>query len=62
MVERMTKNEELFQMINDCKQRESKLSDWERGYISSISDQLGHCMKGEETTLSDDQFGNLELI
>ena len=27
-------------MIEDCENRESKLSDWERQFISSIADQL----------------------
>ena len=28
------------QMIQDCENRESKLSDWERGFIDSISMQM----------------------
>jgi hypothetical protein len=27
-------------MIEDCKRRESKLSDWERSFIDSIEDRL----------------------
>jgi hypothetical protein len=30
-----------IQMIEDCEKRESKLSDWERGFIDSISAQTG---------------------
>ena len=29
------------QMIEDCEKRESKLSDWERSFIDSISKQVG---------------------
>lgn len=28
-------NEEYLQMINDCFDRESQLSDWERGFMST---------------------------
>ena len=31
--------EEIIQMINDCAERESKLNDWERGFISSVGDK-----------------------
>jgi len=30
--------EEILLMINDCADREEKLSDWERGFISSVGD------------------------
>lgn len=33
----MTEHE---QMIEDCEQRESRLSDWERSFIDSIGKQL----------------------
>lgn len=33
----MTEHE---QMVEDCENRESKLSDWERGFIDSIGKQL----------------------
>ena len=32
--------EEQAQMIEDCEKRESKLSDWERTFIESLSHQL----------------------
>lgn len=35
----MAENEHV-QMILDCENRESKLSDWERGFIDSIGRQL----------------------
>lgn len=31
---------EIEQMVYDCVQRESKLSDWERTFIDSISNRL----------------------
>lgn len=36
----MINQEELTQMIEDCEQRESKLSDWERGFISNLGDVI----------------------
>ena len=30
---------EIIQMIDDCAEREGKLSDWERGFISSVGDK-----------------------
>jgi hypothetical protein len=35
------------QMIKDCQQRESKLSDWERTFIDSVEDRLA---KGQGLT------------
>lgn len=32
--------DEHLTMIDDCEKRESKLSDWERGFIDSISHQM----------------------
>lgn len=32
--------DEQAQMVEDCEKRESKLSDWERGFIDSIGQQL----------------------
>ena len=32
-------NEEQAQMLADCEARESKLTDWEAGFIDSISKQ-----------------------
>ena len=34
--------EEVQQMIEDCQARESKLSEWEQGFIDSIDSQLGN--------------------
>lgn len=31
---------EYLQMIEDCENRESRLSDWERGFVASIADRL----------------------
>ena len=31
---------EQEQMVEDCEQRESRLSDWERAFIDSIGNQL----------------------
>lgn len=31
---------ETLQIIQDCEARESQLSDWERGFIDSLSTQL----------------------
>lgn len=45
------------QMIEDCEKRESKLTEWEAGFIDSISNQLG---KGR--ALSDKQAQQLEKI
>lgn len=38
---RVDPEEEILQMIEDCENRESKLSEWEQGFIESISVQLG---------------------
>lgn len=36
----MTDHDEHAQMVEDCENRESKLTDWERGFIDSLSKQL----------------------
>lgn len=36
----MTTQEEALQMIADCESRESRLSEWEAGFIDSISKQI----------------------
>lgn len=36
----MSAHDEHVQMVEDCENRESKLSDWERTFIDSISVQL----------------------
>ena len=33
--------DEYVQMIEDCEKRESKLSDWEAGFIDSLGKQIG---------------------
>ena len=33
--------DEYAQMLTDCEKRESKLSDWERGFVDSLGQQLG---------------------
>jgi hypothetical protein len=35
-----TATEEHLQMIEDCEERESRLSEWEAGFIDSIKAQL----------------------
>lgn len=50
-------NEDHTQMITDCVNRESKLSDWERSFIDSISMQLS---KGK--SLTDKQAETLDSI
>lgn len=34
-------SDEYARMIADCEKREGKLSDWERGFIDSIDQQMG---------------------
>ena len=36
-----TWDSEYLQLIDDCEQRESRLSDWERGFIDSMREQIG---------------------
>ena len=48
---------EQLQMIEDCEARESHLSDWERTFISTISDQLN---RGKD--LTDKQADKLNSI
>ena len=33
--------EEYTYMIEDCEEREGRLSDWERNFISSLREQIG---------------------
>ena len=33
--------DEYFTMLDDCEKRESRLTDWERGFVESLRDQLG---------------------
>jgi hypothetical protein len=50
-------SEDHSQMIDDCINRESKLSDWERGFIDSIRSQVD---KGN--TLTPKQAETLDAI
>ncbi|WP_423459931.1 hypothetical protein [Ottowia sp. VDI28] len=36
----MSTHEDHILMVEDCIKRESKLTDWERGFIDSLSHQL----------------------
>ena len=36
----MSQHDEHLTMVQDCENRESKLTDWERGFIDSIKQQL----------------------
>lgn len=36
----MNQHEEHQQMVEDCENRESKLTEWEAGFIQSIREQL----------------------
>lgn len=44
--------DEHQQMVDDCIKREGKLSDWERQFIDSISDQLA---RGKSLTPRQDE-------
>jgi hypothetical protein len=48
---------EYERMIDDCEKRESRLSEWEQGFISSISSQMD---KGK--SLTPPQIDTLESI
>ena len=37
----MSTNEEIFDMIQDCQNRERKLTAWECDFIASIDEQVG---------------------
>lgn len=50
-------HDEHQQMVKDCENRESKLTDWERGFIDSISKQLV-----EGRRLSEKQAAHLDEI
>jgi hypothetical protein len=36
----MSQHDEHLQMVEDCENRESKLTDWERSFIDSIRSQM----------------------
>jgi len=40
MTQQTTRDDHVA-MVADCIQRESKLSDWERGFIDSLDNRLG---------------------
>jgi len=48
---------EYFKMINDCEQRESRLSEWDCNFIESIRDRLE-----QEKSLSSKQIEKLDEI
>ncbi len=48
---------EYSKMVEDCEARESRLTDWERRFISSIGEQLEN-----ERPLSEKQVESLERI
>lgn len=49
-------HEEHQQMVQDCENRESKLTDWERGFIDSIGTQLanGHTLSQKQAEQLDE--------
>ena len=53
----MSDQAEQAQLIEDCENREEKLSDWERGFIDSIGRQLA-----SGVLLTDKQVEKLETI
>ena len=48
----MSTPDEIEQMIADCEARESKLNDWERGFISDMADRVGN---GRGLTVGQDE-------
>lgn len=53
----MIQQDEIDTYIKDCESRESKLSEWEQGFIQSIREQFDKC-----GALSVKQNERLELI
>lgn len=49
--------DEYMQLVNDCEQRESRLTEWEATFIDSIKDQLGRARP-----LSAKQIETLEKV
>jgi hypothetical protein len=49
--------DEYMTMVEDCEKRESRLNDWERGFIDSIKKQLEDC-----ELLTGKQIERLETI
>lgn len=48
---------EAMTLVDDCIERESRLSDWERSFVDSIADQLG---RGRSLTVK--QIETLEKV
>ena len=53
----MSRSDEHVTMIDDCEKRESKLTDWERSFVDSISSQLA-----KDRPLTDRQIETLDKI
>lgn len=53
----MSTIEEIQQMLDDCEAREFRLTEWEIGFIDSISDQFA-----KKGSLSEKQDERLESI
>lgn len=53
----MSQHDEHLTMVEDCENRESKLTDWERGFIDSVKQQLA---RGR--ALSEKQAERLDAI
>lgn len=53
----MSTHDEHLTMVEDCENRESKLTDWERGFIDSISKQMA-----DGRALSEKQAERLDAI
>ena len=51
----MTSTDEALQMISDCEARESRLTEWEAGFIDSLSKQLD---RGRSLTEKQDETLN----
>lgn len=49
--------DEIETMLNDCENRESKLTDWERNFIASLGERIG---RGKRLTEAQEE--HLELI
>lgn len=49
--------QEYLTMVEDCEKRDSRLTDWERGFLDSISERLEN-----EQGLSERQIETLENI
>lgn len=45
--------DEFHQMVEDCEHRESRLTDWERGFIDSVADRGFPPTQKQYDTLSD---------